>query len=77
MKSGPVQGLRLTGSSIKSLKVEEESEATVFQELEELRVELEDSLGPKVFVQAYRMIEAWLEVKFSLRARIVRFNYLE
>eukprot|EP00038_Savillea_parva_P001954 m.108788 g.108788 ORF g.108788 m.108788 type:complete len:1252 (+) comp10671_c0_seq2:92-3847(+) len=61
LKSGPVAGLRLAGTSVKSLKVEEEMESTVFQELEETRVRLEDQLGPKVFVQAYRMIEAWRE----------------
>eukprot|EP00035_Acanthoeca_spectabilis_P022965 m.446878 g.446878 ORF g.446878 m.446878 type:complete len:1080 (+) comp19435_c0_seq1:1575-4814(+) len=61
LKSGPVPGLRLAGNSVKSLKVEEETESTVFQELEETRVRLEDQLGPKVFVQAYRMIEAWRE----------------
>jgi len=61
LKSGPVAGLRLTGTSIKSLRVEEETEPTVFQELEELRCRLEDQLGPKVLLQSYRMIEAWRE----------------
>jgi hypothetical protein len=71
LKSGPVAGLRLTGTSVKSLKVEEEPEATVFQELEETRVRLEDHLGPDVFVQAYRMIEAWREVSRRSHARVV------
>ena len=62
LKSGPVAGLRLKGESIKSLKVELESEHSIFHQLEEKRVQLEDILGPFVFVRAYRMIEAWQEV---------------
>jgi NIMA (never in mitosis gene a)-related kinase len=61
LKSGPVDGLRLKGESIRSLRVEKELEKTVFHKLEETRARLEDELGALAFVRAYRMIQAWRE----------------
>lgn len=61
LKSGPVEGLRLKGENIRSLRVEAELEKTVFHKLEETRARLEDELGAMAFVQAYRMIQQWRE----------------
>ena len=61
LKSGPVDGLRLKGENIRSLRVEAELEKTVFHKLEETRARLEDELGAMAFVQAYRMIQQWRE----------------
>lgn len=63
LKSGPVQGLRLTGASVKSLRVESEteSEASIFERLEKTRIDLEEELGPVVLCRAYRLVQAWQE----------------
>jgi len=63
LKSGPVSGLRLKGASIRSLRVEQELEKSIFEKLEDTRCRLEDELGPLAFVQAYRMIQSWREAE--------------
>ena len=66
LRSGPVKGLKLTGDSLRKLRVEEEKETTsVFLQLEEMRVQLEDELGMDTFIKAYRRIEAWREAELD------------
>eukprot|EP00039_Didymoeca_costata_P002695 m.61962 g.61962 ORF g.61962 m.61962 type:complete len:1230 (-) comp11469_c0_seq2:108-3797(-) len=62
LKSGPVPGLELIGDTAESFKVGvRRDELSVFHRLEETRAELEDKLGPVVFVQTYKKIQAWRE----------------